>query len=69
MVITADSDMTIYYSKNTQANEPAIGNIGYQSSVIKYTNPVTVSNGDEIRAIAVNSERKCSLPSYMKIAF
>lgn len=69
MVITADSDMTIYYSKNTQANEPAIGNIGYQSSVIKYTSPVTVANGDEIRAIAVNSERKCSLPTYMKITF
>ena len=69
MVITADSNMTIYYSKNNQTYEPAIGHIGYQNSVIRYTSPVTVANGDEIRAIAVNSERRCSLPTYMKIQF
>ena len=61
--------MTIYYTKNVANIELALVNIGYNANVIKYTSPVTVSHNDEIRAMAVNSEKRCSLATYMKVQF
>lgn len=69
MVITADSGMTIYYTRNNSTVHLVLANIGYDGNIKPYTSPVTVSHNDEIRAIAVNSERRCSLPTYMKIQF